>query len=165
MSPARSKTAEHQSWDAFWAEVSDGRTETIRGVTVRVPSDMPLAMERRIEELRDSEAEEDVAELVSLLFGADVMETWIDNGMGSKEFQTVLTWGMAQAGGQDISFEDALNLVLSGGGEGKQVGPKGPNRAARRATGAPAKRSAAGGGRSKRTSSASTGSARRTSRA
>lgn len=163
MSPARKPNAGHETWDAFWSEVGGGRTETIRGVQVRVPSDMPLAMERRIEELRDSEAEEDVAELVSLLFGADVMDEWISAGMGALEFQTVLTWGMAQAGGRDLSFGEALDLVREGAGEGKPQGPKGPNRAARRAE--PAKRSAAGGGRSKRTSSGSTTSARTRSRA
>lgn len=164
MSPARRPADGHETWDAFWAEVSGGRTEVIRGVEVQVPTDMPLVMERRIEELRESEAEEDVAELVSLLFGGDVMAAWIDNGMGALEFQTVLTWGMAQAGGRDLSFEEALELVRSGDGEGKQAGPKGPNRAARRA-GAPARRSAAGGGRSKPTSRASTTSSRKTSRA
>ncbi|MFF5980847.1 hypothetical protein ACFY78_18580 [Streptomyces olindensis] len=165
MSPARRTAAGHETWDAFWAEVSGGRTEVIRGVEVQVPSDMPLAMEKRIDELRESEAEEDVAELVALLFGADILAAWIDAGMGALEFQTVLTWGMAQAGGRDLSFGEALELVRDGAGEGKRVGPKGPNRATRRATGAPAKRSAAGGGRSKQTSSASTASGRKTSRA
>ncbi|MGW0495042.1 hypothetical protein ACWD0Z_06265 [Streptomyces sp. NPDC003007] len=164
MSPARRPAAGHETWDAFWAEVSGGRTEVIRGVEVQVPTDMPLVMERRIEELRESEAEEDVTELVSLLFGDDVMATWIENGMGAMEFQTVLTWGMAQAGGRDLTFTEALDLVRSGDGEGKQTGPQGPNRAARRA-GAPVKRSAAGGGRSKPISRASTSSSRKTSRA
>ena len=154
--------ASRETWDAFWAEASGGRTEVIRGVGVQVPTDMPLAREKRIEELRESEAEEDLAELIAMLFGADVLEAWIENGMGAVEFQTVLTWGMAQAGGRDMSFGEALEMVRSGGGEGKRVGPQGPNRAARRA--APAKRSAAGGGRSKPTSSESTGSARKTSR-
>ncbi|MEU0199130.1 MULTISPECIES: hypothetical protein [unclassified Streptomyces] len=162
MSPARTGTAGHETWDDFWAEVSGGRTEVIRGVEVQVPTDMPLAMEKRVDELRESEAEEDVAELVALLFGADILTAWIENGMGVQEFQIVLTWGMAQAGGRDLSFAEALELVRDGAGEGKQAGPKGPNRAARRA--APAKRSAAGGGRSKRTSNASTSSARKTSR-
>ncbi|MFH9013963.1 hypothetical protein ACH4C6_21610 [Streptomyces sp. NPDC017943] len=163
MSPARKPAADHETWDAFWSEVSDGRTETIRGVQVRVPSDVPLAMERRLEELSDSQDEKDVAELIALLFGADVMDQWIEAGMGALEFQTVLTWGMAQAGGTDLTFAEALDLVRKGAGEGKTVGPKGPNRAARRA--APAKRSAAGGGRSSATSRGSTTSARRTSRA
>lgn len=159
---ARKTNPDHESWDAFWQEASGGRTEVIRGVEVQVPTDMPLAMEKRIEELSDSEAEEDLAELIAMLFGADVLDAWVDAGMGVLEFQTVLTWGMAQAGGRDLSFREALELVRSGGGEGKQVAPKGPNRAARRS--APAKRSAAGGGRSKPTSRASTGSARKTSR-
>ncbi|MEV8431994.1 hypothetical protein ACWHLZ_28090 [Streptomyces chartreusis] len=162
MSPARKPQAGHESWDAFWAEVSGGRTEVIRGVEVAVPSDMPLVMEKRIEELRDSEAEEDLHELVAMLFGGDVLGEWIESGMGVLEFQTVLTWGMAQAGGRDMSFSEALELVRSGGGEGKPAAPKGPNRAARRS--APAKRSAAGGGQSRRTSGGSTSSRRTTSR-
>lgn len=156
------KTAEHATWDAFWAEATGGRTEVIRGVEVRVPTDVPLAMEQRIEELSESEAKEDLAELLAMLFGDDVLGVWLENGMGLMELQTVLTWGMAQAGGKDMSFEEALETVRSGGGAGKPLGPKGPNRAARRS--APAKRSAAGGGRSKRTTGASTGSARKTSR-
>lgn len=151
-----------ESWDAFWEEVSGGPTEVIRNVKVRVPTDMPLAMERRIEELSESEAEDDLAELIALLFGADVLGEWIENGMGAQEFQVVLTWGMAQASGRDMSFREALELVRSGGGTGKRPGPKGPNRAARRA--APAKQSGAGGGQSRRTSNGSTGSSRKKSR-
>lgn len=164
MSPARKPAVGHETWDAFWAEVSGGRTEVIRGVEVAVPSDVPMALEQRVDELRDSDAKEDLAELLSLLFGQDVLDQWMDAGMGMLELQTVLTWAMAQAGGRDLTFAEALEMVRSGDA-GKLPGPKGPNRAARRATGAPAKRSAAGGGRSKPTSSASTGSARRTSRA
>lgn len=163
MSPARKPTG-HETWDAFWSEAMGDRTTVIRGVEVRVPTDVPLAMERRIEELRDSEAEEDLAELLSMLFGADVLEAWMAAGMGALELQTLMAWGMAQAGGRDLSFDEALQMVLSGEA-GKSLGPKGPNRATRRATGAPAKRSAAGGGQSKRTSRASTSSSRKTSRA
>ena len=161
MSPARKPAAGHETWDAFWSEVSGGRTEVIRGVEVAVPTDVPMVLEQRIDELRDSDSKEDLAELLALLFGQDVLEQWMDAGMGMLELQTVLTWGMAQAGGRDLSFGEALEIVRSGEGLGK---PKGPNRATRRATGAPAKRSAAGGGQSKRTTSASTGSARKTSR-
>lgn len=143
------------SWDAFWDDIrASGRTETIRGVTVQVPTDIPLAVERRMEELQDSSALEDVAELVAGIFGADVLEQWIDAGMGTIEFKTVVAWGMAQGTGQDIDFRDAYERVRAAD-EGK---PPGPNRAARRA--ASKKPSAATGGRSKRTSSASTASTR-----
>lgn len=163
MTPAKRSTG-HETWDAFWAEATGGRTEVIRGVEVQVPTDMPMVMEKRVEELSDSDREEDLAELISLLFGDDVLSAWVEAGMGARELQTVLTWGMAHASGRDLSFAEALDLVRNGGGEGKQVGPKGPNRATRRAAGAPARQSAAGGGRSKPTSRGSTTSARKTSR-
>ncbi|MGW1039896.1 hypothetical protein [Streptomyces sp. NPDC002547] len=150
-----------QSWDDFWAEVSPARTEVIRGIEVRVPTDLPLAVEQRAEDLRDSDAIEDIAELLDLLFGVS-LDAWRDAGMGLRELQTVLTWGMAQASGVDMTFAEAYEAVVKGDGEGKPVAPPGANRATRRAASrAP---SASTGGRSKRTSSGSTGSARKTSR-
>lgn len=158
------RTSGAESFDAFWAEVArSGRTTVIRGVQVPVPTDLPLAVEQRISDLRESSAEEDVAELLAMLFGGDVLDQWRDAGMGLIELQTVMTWALAQASGQDMAFAEALELVRSGGGEGKPPAPAGPNRAARRAT--PRKPSARTGGRSKRTSSASTGSVRKTSAA
>lgn len=148
------KTNTTQSWDAFWAEAAPREQVEIRGVTVQVPTDMPLGVEQRIEELQDSTALEDIAELVSLIFGADCIEPWRKAGMGLREFQTVLTWGLARAGGRDMTFAEAFALVEEGGTPGKA----GPNRAARR------QRSAATGGPSKRTSSGSTASARSKSR-
>lgn len=151
-----------QSWDAFWAEVSAGRTEVIRGVEVQVPTDIPLAVEQRVHELHESDSEEDAAELLRMLFGADVLDTWRNAGMGLRELQTVLTWALAQGSGTDMSFGEALELVMAGDGEGKPLAPKGANRAARRA--ASTARSASTGGRSKQISNANTGSARKKSR-
>lgn len=147
-----------ESFDAFWAEVSRGRTETIRGVEVQVPTDMPMIVERRVEELQDSGRLEDIQELLGLLFGTDVLDQWLEAGMGLREFQVVITWGLAHASGNPLTYREAYDLVQQGAGAGKQLAPKGPNRAARRS------QSAAGGGRSKRTSSASTATARKTSR-
>lgn len=158
MTPRKTAAKGEESWDEFWASVSQGRTETIRGVKVTVPTDMPLIVEKRVEELRDSSRLEDVQELLGLLFGADVLGQWMDRGMGLKEFQVVMTWGLAHASGNPLTHQEALDLVEQGAGAGKQLAPKGPNRAARRSP------SAAGGGRSKRTSSASTATARKTSR-
>ncbi|MFF6940471.1 hypothetical protein [Streptomyces lavendulae] len=143
-----------QSWDAFWAEAAPREQVEIRGVTVQVPTDMPLGVEKRIQELQDSTELEDVAELVSLIFGTDCIEEWRKAHMGLKEFQTVLTWGLARASGRDLSFAEALALVEQGDPAGKAA----PNRAARR------QRSAATGGHSKPISSASTASGRSRSR-
>jgi hypothetical protein len=158
------ETVDTQSWDDFWAEVNagDAPTETIRGVTVRVPTDLPLGFQQRVNELRDSSADEDVQELVALVFGAGVLDQWTDAGMGSREFQVVLAWGIANGGGKPTTFREAYEMVTAAEAAGKALSPQ-PNRAARRA--ATSSRSSATGGRSKRTSSASTGTARTTSRA
>lgn len=152
------KTPTTQSWDDFWSEAAGGRRETIRGVEVTVPTDIPLALERRISELQESESEEDFAELIALLFGTDALDRWRENGMGLLELQTLLAWGLAHASGQEITFGEALELVK----REQADGGKAPNRAARRAASrAP---SASTGGRSKPTSSVSTASARTRSR-
>ncbi|MFD3929684.1 hypothetical protein [Streptomyces sp. NPDC058614] len=153
------KTGGTGGWDEFWAEVSGGRTETIRGVQVTVPTDIPLAMEQRINELQDAEDEDSFAELIALLFGTDALGAWREGGMGLRELKTVLAWGIAHANGQDMTFAEAYDLVMQEeAGGGKTPAPKGPNRAARRA------QSTRTGGPSKPTSRASTGSARKTSR-
>lgn len=147
------KSVKNQSWDDFWTEVSGAGTETIRGVTVPIPTDVSMQFWKRLEELHESSADEDVEELVSMLFGEGVLAKWQAAGIGYRELQTVLGWGMAHASGEPMTFREAYDLVAA---EGKAARPS-PNRAQRR-------QSARTGGPSKRTSSASTGSARKTSR-
>lgn len=153
------KSDKSESFDAFWAEVTGAGTEVIRGVEVRIPTDIPLAMQQRVKALEDSEAEDDIREMVGLLFSADVLDAWRDAGMGLLEFKTVLAWGMAHAGGTKVSFREAYDTVMAAEADAG----KAPNRATRRAASKP--RSGSTGGPSKRTSSASTGSTRTRSRA
>ncbi|MFB6811250.1 hypothetical protein [Streptomyces sp. NPDC056387] len=149
------KASENESWDAFWTSVSRPKTTTIRGVEVAVPTDMPMLVEQRVEELHGSDQLEDIAELVAMIFGQDCLTKWRDNGMGLLEFRVILTWGMANARGKELSFQEAYELTQETVAEGKAPAP---NRAARRA------QSAATGGRSKPTSRGSTGSGRTRSR-
>lgn len=152
------RKADAGSFDAFWAEVSGGATEIIRDVEVAIPTDVPIAMELRIQQLQESESEQDVRELVGLLFGVDALDQWAAAGMGLRELQTVLTWGLAHAAGQPLTFREAHETVTAAeqAAEGKAPGP---NRAARRS--ASKKPSASTGGRSARTSAASTASRRK----
>lgn len=151
---AAEQPADTQAWDDFWAEVQPAqRTETICGVEVLVPTDMPLNLMRRLEELEASEDEQDLHELVGLLFGEGALADWQDAGMTMGQFQVALAWGVAHAQGQDLSFREVYERVRAAE-QGKAL----PNRAARRAAARP--RSASTGGRSKPTSSASTGSPR-----
>ena len=150
--------ADTESWDAFWSERSRAEAverphTTIRGVHVPVPHDLPLAFERRVEELKGSSREEDVRELVGMVFGGDVLGEWVSAGMGRDEFETVLLWGMAAGRGKPLTFAEAREAVLTRGNSLRPVA----NRAARRGSGG-------SGGPSKRTSHASTGSGRKRSR-
>jgi hypothetical protein len=151
-------TTNRESWDDFKRRLS-GRTEEICGVVVPVPTDVPWNFETRLADLQDSSEQKDIEELVAMLFGDDVFDQWVENGMGKVEMMTVLTWGMAQGNGKDITFSQAYDLCTSDD-PGKALNQ---NRATRRAASKP--RSATTGARSKRTSAASTGSARKTSRA
>lgn len=149
-----------EGWDDFWTRVNGAGTETIRDVEIQVPTDVPLAMEQRLKALEDSESEDDIREMVGLLFGADVLGQWRDRGMGLMEFKVVLAWGMAHASGAKVSFQEAYDIVLA---EEARGGKAPANRAQRRA--ASKTPSGGTGGRSRPTSSGSTGSAPRTSRA
>lgn len=160
--PARKADPATQGWDAFWAEVNaKPATEVIRGVTVPVPSDMPLGFQQRANELRDSTRDEDIRELTAMIFGEGVLDQWIANGMGAREFMVVCGWGFANGSGQTMTFREAFDLMAKAEAEGKAASAPSPNRATRRA--ATKKPSSAGGATSKRTSSASTASARKTS--
>jgi hypothetical protein len=151
-------TASSSSWKDFKAETWGNRTEDIEGVIVRVPTDIPFGFEDRLADLSASSAREDVEELVIALFGVDVLNRWIEAGIGTIGLMTILTWGMAQAGGQrEFTFQDAYAAITSDDPGKALAQPR--NRAARR------EQSKGTGGRSKRTSSASTASARKTSRA
>lgn len=149
-----------ESWDIFWARVTNAGSETIRGVEVLIPTDVPLAMEHRLKDLEEDTSEEAIHEMVGLLFGPTVLDKWISNGMGLMEFKTVLAWGMAHAAGAKVTFQEAYDIVLA---EETAEGKAPANRAQRRA--ASKKPSGVTGGPSKRTSNGSTSSARRTSRA
>ncbi|GAA3441065.1 hypothetical protein [Planomonospora venezuelensis] len=152
---------QHESWDAFWAEIQrqeaaergESATETIRGVQVVVPHDLPLRFDRRLEQVRDSSAIGDITGLIVELFGADVLDAWVDAGMTAMEFRVVVAWGLARGRGRDLSFRDAYELVKNNS-EGKA-----PGKGTRRSGG-----SGGSGQRSKRTSGGSTASRRRASR-
>src|ERR1051325_1524943 len=117
-----------QSWEDFKREVFGKETEVIAGVTVRVPTDLPLGYEDRVADLSDLDGSsklEEFADLVTPLFGEGIFEQWIDAGMGQIEFLTAITWGMAQASRKPMTFSEAYELVNS------DAAGKAPNRAAR----------------------------------
>lgn len=153
-----SGAADTRSWDEFWAEIEraeaadrgETATTVIRGVRVPVPHDLPMRFTRHLERVSESEDLADVHALLADLFGSDVFDAWVDAGMRSIEFQTVLAWGIANGQGRPLTFAQAFEAVRT---QGKSLRPEPANRTERRA-------SARSGGPSKPTSPASTGSRR-----
>lgn len=112
--PEESEPETFESWDAFWSEVQgseQAKTETIRGVKVRVPTELTVRFAQRAEALQTSTKLEDITGVLGDLYGKDVMETWLDAGMELLEFQTVFAWSLAHAMGKPISFRQALAQV------------------------------------------------------
>lgn len=152
---------DHQSWDQFWQEIGGAaRTETVRGVTITVPTDLPLSIQARLDAA--IEDEEQVQSLAADLFGPGKLDELIAAGVGAQEFVTLVAWAIAQVERPDLTFREAWEQVQAQRERARAGNLPGPaNRAARRAS---TTRSATGGGPSKRTTAASTGSARKTSR-
>lgn len=140
--------ADTSSYEAFWAEqLGEVQYETIRGVRVEVPRDMPLRLLRQIERQANADASLDVVQaMAAALFGADVIGRWVEAGMGMKEFQVVIRWGTEHAKGNPVTWKQAFDLV-------EEAGKAPPGRARSKST----------GGRSRAASTPRTGSTRRAS--
>lgn len=153
--------ADTQSWDDFIAARRRARgkaaTEVICGVEVMIPTDITLDFEDRLKQVEAADDAETLEELVGELFGDGALQAWREQGMTRDEFQIVFVWGISHANKKPITFSEAAQLAE----EQEQGKVPAPNRAARRAASRP--RAAATGTRSKRTSSASTASARKAS--
>lgn len=151
--PARQGYEEEQveeSWDEFWASQRPRRrkTETIRGVRVEVPTDLPLSFEQDLHDIQETNEEEDVRFLLQTLFGRDVLDEWVDAGMTALELKVVLAWGYANGSGTPITKQEAFELVTQGKAPARHA--QHLNRAARRSA------SKNTGGRSKPTFDANT---------
>ncbi|MFB4294791.1 hypothetical protein ACBI99_44680 [Nonomuraea sp. ATR24] len=161
--------AEGESWDAFWDEVLRvSPTVTIRGTRVRRPADLPISFDERLARASNGNDEQTFRMLLGELFGTDVLDTWVAAGMGSREFKTVLTWGVACGRGRPISFREAYERIEAREAADREAtalgkAPEGPEDSE---SSTPTSEESAGTGRSsRRTSAASTSSSRKRSRA
>ncbi|TQN26089.1 hypothetical protein FHX37_4627 [Haloactinospora alba] len=114
------QTSEHESFDAFWAEVESAREpeyETILGVTVKAPDsrDMTLQFKREMSQMDiQNVSEEEAQRLVAKLFGDHALESWVDAGMSEEQFGVVVAWGIARASGTKMTWREAYTAVVEG---------------------------------------------------
>lgn len=151
------------TWDEFWDSQQDNTppAQMIRGVEVVPPTDLPLGVMSKLDKLTESSDLRDAETLTTDVFGEGVYGKWVDAGMGFVELQTVLAWGIAHGSGTPLTFAEARDRITEQVAAGKAPAPA--NRAERRAA-SRARPTSATGGPSRRTSNASTASAKRTSR-
>lgn len=158
---------EFDSWDAFWdeqlrreaAERGEAPTTTIRGVEVRVPADMPLGFEERLRRAQAASDEDTFRDLLSQLFGVDVLDAWVAAGMGRREYEVVLIWGVSRGRGSKITFQEAYERYKAREALGKALEGEAETISTQTSG-----ESAATGDSSRATSTVSTGSTRKPSR-
>lgn len=148
-------------FDAFWQQhTAAEKREHVRIMDQRVPvpADIPIVRLQEIERIDVDADENEVRDVVAELFGGNVLDAWIDAGMTSRQFGTILAWAVRRAQGHKTTFAEAARLVEQG-----DQGKAQPNRQQRRAAASSRRKSAPAGERSSRTSAGSTGSRRRSS--
>jgi hypothetical protein len=108
---------ENASWDAFWAEKTGAGTTVIRGVEVRVPTDITLTAQRETEQRTSGTGVNTYAPVAEQLFRnpdgtacVGLWAAWQAAGMGLTELSVVIFWGMSNAKGVPITFEEAYRL-------------------------------------------------------
>jgi hypothetical protein len=81
------------------------------GQLVELPTGMPLGLTLALDHLSGSSDLADIKRIVGQIYGADALDHWIANGVELEDFQVLLTYGIAAANGQAITFERAAELV------------------------------------------------------
>lgn len=111
-------------------------TITVFGQKIPVPTAISLDLSLRVEEA-DLDDRETLAELVAEMYGAGELERWRKGGCSVEDFALLLAWGSARAQGDEVTFEQAAEVLakrraelMAGADEGKVQ----PNRAERRAS-------------------------------
>lgn len=136
---------EATDFDAFIVEECATRPRQplkLYGKTYVLPESLPIMFTLLMTRVQDSQDPNDVARLLAILFGADVLESWAEQGMTDRQLGILLIYSAANTRTPgSVSLARAAELY-----EEQEAGKAaGPNRAARRAKTGKKKRS---GGRS-----------------
>ncbi|HET8641466.1 MAG TPA: hypothetical protein VFM37_05985 [Pseudonocardiaceae bacterium] len=138
-------------FEQFWAQHATARAPeriTVVGAEITVPNDLPLDVERRAEQLGDSDDPDDVRELLTMLFGDDVLERWVANGMTIRQFQFMLAWAFARGSGRRVTFAEfwpEFEALEAGGGKANRAQRRAAKRKKGKAGSSPTRGSATAG--------------------
>ncbi|SNR44068.1 hypothetical protein SAMN06265360_10619 [Haloechinothrix alba] len=98
--------AEVEDFEAFWNQQGRRgvRLNNVFGVDVELPAQLPLRYEF---EARAPRGEESTRRMLSILFGEEALDTWIERGIDAEQLGVLLLWGAENADGNRISLARA----------------------------------------------------------
>ncbi|MGW3057683.1 hypothetical protein ACWC98_17425 [Streptomyces goshikiensis] len=122
-------------FDAFIVEEAAKRPRQpvkLYGKTYVLPDSLPVMFTLLMTRVEDSQDPEDVARLLALLFGGDVLDSWAEKGMTDRQLGILLIFSAANTRMPgSVTLARAAELY-----EEQEAGKAAvPNRATRRATG------------------------------
>ncbi|MGI5450581.1 hypothetical protein ACQEVM_33365, partial [Streptomyces sp. CA-243310] len=85
--------ADATDFDAFIVEELATRPRerlTLYGKTYVLPESLPIMFTLLMTRVQDSQDPEDVAKLLAILFGGDVLNTWAEHGMTDRQLGILL---------------------------------------------------------------------------
>jgi|ERR1700741_5467920 len=108
-------------YDAFWEQYSaksPRKKVRVLGQLISLPFDIPLSLERRmsVTNMADKEA---LGQLLAEIYGEDVLDAWVDNGMGTKQMALLVSWTLLRVQGSDITLQDAAKAMETVSASGK----------------------------------------------
>ncbi|MFE4205360.1 hypothetical protein ACFRSX_03445 [Streptomyces goshikiensis] len=130
-------------FDAFIVEELATRPRerlTLYGKTYVLPESLPIMFTLLMTRVQDSQDPDDVAKLLAILFGGDVLNTWAEHGMTDRQLGILLIFSAA-----NVRRPGSVTLPRAAELYDEQEAGKaaGPNRATRRAKTGKKKRSGA----------------------
>lgn len=130
-------------FDAFIGEEATRRPRQpvkLYGKTYVLPESLPIMFTLLMTRVQDSQDPDDVAKLLAILFGGDVLTTWAEHGMTDRQLGILLIYSAA-----NVRRPGSVTLPRAAELYDEQEAGKaaGPNRATRRAKTGKKKRSGA----------------------
>ena len=104
--------ADLEDFDAFWSSQNrQGKRVRIAGQVVTLPPSLPLQFELEARKLARSKSDQDVAKLLTILFGEDPTTKWAEAGMDLEQFQVLLAWAPRVIAGQHVTLAEVAEQV------------------------------------------------------
>ena len=86
-----------EDFDTFWSTLEQEPVvlRNVFGADVVLEPGLPLKFQVMSERLKDEQTEAALHEMIALVFGRGVLDTWIDNGVTHEQLMVLFMWGIS----------------------------------------------------------------------